>query len=271
MTSSADASSVRSSRSPRRSRLPSDRGLSAAAGPVLLVVVWGLVNATGLVTPKLLPSPLLTGAALVEGVWSGGLLADLAETVRRTLEAFAIATVVGVPLGIVIGSSVAVYRSVEFLIDFFRSTPATALFPLFMIIFGLGDGAKVAVAGFSAMLIIVFNVAYGVMNARPTRMLAARVMGASRLRIFRDVTFFESLPQTFVGVRTAVSLALVVIVVAEMFIGSDNGLGRRIIDAQITFDMPGLYATILVAGALGYALNLFFLTLEARLVHWAGR
>ena len=198
-------------------------------------------------------------------------MADLLETVRRTLEAFAIAACLGVPLGIVIGSSVQVYRSLEFPIDFFRSTPATALFPLFMIIFGLGDGAKVAVAGFSAMLIIVFNVAYGVMNARPTRMLAARVMGTSRLRIFRDVTFFESLPQTFVGVRTAVSLALVVIIVAEMFIGSDNGLGRRIIDSQITFDMPGLYATILLAGALGYALNLFFLTLEARLVHWAGR
>ncbi len=251
--------------------VPSARWLPAAAGPAALILIWALVNATGLVTARLLPSPLLTGEALASGLWSDGLGWDLWETVRRTLEAFVIAAGAGVPLGIVIGSSVRVYRSIEFIIDFFRSTPATALFPLFMIIFGLGDGAKVAIAAFSALLIIVFNVAYGVMNARPTRMLASRVMGASRLRIFRDVTFFESLPQTFVGVRTAVSLALVIIVVAEMFIGSDNGLGRRIIDSQITFDMPGLYATILLAGALGYALNLFFLTLEARLVHWAGR
>ncbi|MBV8851013.1 MAG: ABC transporter permease subunit [Methylobacteriaceae bacterium] len=175
------------------------------------------------------------------------------------------------PLGIVIGSSRRVYRQIEFLIDFFRSTPATALFPLFMIIFGLGNLSKIAVAAFSALLIILFNVAYGVMNARPTRMLAARVMGASRLRLFRDVTIYESLPQTFVGIRTAVSLSLVVIIVAEMFIGSDNGLGKRIIDAQITFDMPQLYGTILLTGALGYGLNLFFLSLESHLIHWAGR
>ncbi len=251
--------------------MPGAASLTSALGFVGLVLVWAVVNATGLVTPRLLPSPLLTAGALARGLWSEGLAFDLGQTVRRTLEAFALAAAIGVPLGIAIGSSVRVYRSVEFLIDFFRSTPATALFPLFMIIFGLGDGAKVAVAAFSAALILVFNVAYGVMNARPTRTLAARVMGASRLRVFRDVTFHESLPQTFVGVRTAVSLALVVVIVAEMFIGSDNGLGKRIIDAQITFDIPGLYATIFLTGALGYALNLFFLGLEARLVHWAGR
>ncbi|MGA7323560.1 MAG: ABC transporter permease subunit [Rhodomicrobium sp.] len=187
------------------------------------------------------------------------------------MEAFAIAALAGVPLGIIIGSSRRIYSSIEFLIDFFRSTPATAMFPLFMIIFGLGDFSKIAVAAFAAWLVVLFNVAYGVMNSRPTRMLAARVMGASRLRIFKDVTFYECLPQTFVGLRTAVSMALVVIVVAEMFIGSDNGLGKRIIDSQITFDLPQLYGTILVAGVLGYGLNMFFLTLEKWLVHWQGR
>ena len=140
-----------------------------------------------------------------------------------------------------------------------------------MIILGLGDISKIAVAAFSAFLIILFNVAYGLMNATPTRRLAARLMGASRLRVFRDVTIFESLPQTFVGLRTAVSLALVIVIVAEMFIGSDSGLGKRIIDAQITFDMPSLYGTILLTGALGYAFNLSLFALERRLVHWAGR
>ena len=240
-------------------------------GPLALMLIWSFVHATGLVTSKLLPSPLLTIEAVLSNLWSGGLAFDLCQTVLRTLQAFGIAALVGVPLGIVIGSDQRIYRSIEFVIDFFRSTPATALFPLFMIIFGLGDFAKIAVAAFSALLIILFNVAYGVMNARQTRRLAARVMGASPLRVFRDVTFYESLPQTFVGLRTAVSLSLVVIIVAEMFIGSDNGLGKRIIDSQITFDMPQLYGTILLTGALGYGFNLFFLTLESRLIHWAGR
>ena len=133
------------------------------------------------------------------------------------------------------------------------------MFPLFLLLFGLGDLAKIAVAAFAAWLVIVFNVAYGVMNARQTRILAARSMGASSLRIFRDVIFFETLPQTFVGLRTAVSLALVVIIVAEMFIGATDGIGHRIIDAQISYSLTDMYGSILVAGAMGYGLNLALL------------
>jgi NitT/TauT family transport system permease protein len=242
-----------------------------AIGPIGLFVIWYIVHATGLVTPKLLPSPVRTLQSIWTNTLDGGLSGDFLRTLNRTLQAFLIATVAGVPLGIMIGASERFYRSIEFLIDFFRSTPATAMFPLFMIIFGLGDFSKIAIAAFAGWLVILFNVAYGVMNSRPTRVLAARVMGASRVRIFKDVMFYESLPQTFVGLRTGVSMALVVIVVAEMFIGSDNGLGKRIIDSQITFDMPQLYGTILASGVMGYGLNVFFLGLEKWLVHWSGR
>jgi NitT/TauT family transport system permease protein len=96
-------------------------------------------------------------------------------------------------------------------------------------------------------------------------------MGASRLRVLFDVMLKESLPQTFVGLRNGVSLALVIIVVAEMFIGSTDGLGQRVFEAQQLFDMPGMYAAIFAAGALGYTLNLLFLLIERRFVHWAGR
>ncbi|MFG1239471.1 ABC transporter permease [Xanthobacter autotrophicus DSM 597] len=241
-----------------------------AIGPLALFLIWYGVFAAGLVTPKLLPSPVRTLQAIWENM-GAGLGQDFLYTLERTLHAFALAALLGVPLGIVVGASEKVYRSIEFLIDFFRSTPATAMFPLFMIIFGLGDFSKISVAAFAAFLVILFNVAYGVMHARPTRVLAARVMGASRLRVFKDVMFYESLPQTFIGLRTGVSMALVVIVVAEMFIGSDNGLGKRIIDSQITFDLPQLYGTILVSGILGYGLNLVFLATEKLLVHWSGR
>ena len=145
---------------------------------------------------------------------------------------------IAIPLGIVLGSSERLYRSVEFVIDFFRSTPASAMFPLFLVLFGVGDGTKISVAAFGAALVILFNVAYGVMNARKTRLLAAKVMGASRLRVLLDVMLLESLPQTFVGLRNGVSLALVIIVVAEMFIGSQDGLGHRVFEAQQLFDMP---------------------------------
>jgi len=240
-------------------------------GPLLLFVIWDLVVRFGLIKAILLPPPLATLQTLVTGLAGGPLLTDFAVTVWRTLQAFLISAIVGVPLGVLLGSNERAYRSVEFLIDFFRSTPSSALIPLFLLIFGTSDVNKVAIAAFGALLIVVFNSAYGVLNARKQRVMAARVMGASRWRIFCDVLVWESLQPSFVGLRSAVSMALVIVVVAEMFIGSDSGLGHRIIDAQQVLNVKSMYAAILAAGMLGYALNIVFLLLERRIVHWSGR
>ncbi|MGJ7572660.1 ABC transporter permease [Variovorax sp. RB2P76] len=240
-------------------------------GPVVLFIAWDLVVRLGFIKPILLPTPADTIAALVTGVAGGPLLTDFAMTVWRTLQAFVIAAAIGVPLGVLLGSNEKAYRSVEFLIDFFRSTPSSALIPLFLLIFGVSDVNKVAIAAFGALLIVVFNSAYGVMNARKQRVMAAKVMGASRWQVFKDVLIWESLQPTFVGLRSAVSMALVIVIVAEMFIGSDTGLGHRIIDAQQVLNVKSMYAAILSAGALGYALNILFLVAERRIVHWSGR
>jgi ABC-type nitrate/sulfonate/bicarbonate transport system permease component len=240
-------------------------------GPLVLFIAWDLVVRAGLIKPILLPTPWATLATLVTGLAGGPLLIDFAVTVLRTLQAFLIAAFVGVPLGVLLGSNEKAYRSVEFLIDFFRSTPSSALIPLFLLIFGVSDINKVAIAAFGALLIVVFNSAYGVINARKQRVMAARVMGASRWQVFKDVLIWESLQPTFVGLRSAVSMALVIVIVAEMFIGSDNGLGHRIIDAQQVLNVKSMYAAILSAGALGYGLNVLFLVAERKIVHWSGR
>ena len=239
-------------------------------GVIGLFAVWFAATSAKLVDPVLLPSPLAAGKAFWQGM-HGALGFDFVKTVYRTLMATAIAAVIAIPLGIVLGASEKLYRSLEFVIDFFRSTPASAMFPLFLVLFGVGDETKISVAAFGAILVILFNVAYGVMNARKTRLLAAKVMGASRLRVLFDVMLFESLPQTFVGLRNGVSLALVIIVVAEMFIGSQDGLGHSVFEAQQMFEMPRMYAAIFAAGALGYGLNLLFLLIERRFVHWSGK
>ncbi|MET3495393.1 ABC transporter permease [Variovorax boronicumulans] len=240
-------------------------------GPVVLFIAWDLVVRLGFIKPILLPTPADTIAALITGLAGGPLLTDFAMTVWRTLQAFLIAAVVGVPLGVLLGSNEKAYRSVEFLIDFFRSTPSSALIPLFLLIFGVSDVNKIAIAAFGALLIVVFNSAYGVINARKQRVMAAKVMGASRWQVFKDVLIWESLQPSFVGLRSAVSMALVIVIVAEMFIGSDTGLGHRIIDAQQVLNVKSMYAAILAAGALGYALNILFLVAERRIVHWSGR
>src|SRR6476661_2403020 len=223
-------------------------------GPLALFIVWDLVVRAGWIKAILLPTPSATLGALFSGLAGGALLLDF-----------------GVPLGVLLGSNERAYRSVEFLIDFFRSTPSSALIPLFLLIFGVSDINKVAIAAFGALLIVLFNSAYGVINARKQRVMAAKVMGASRWQIFRDVLIWESLQPTFVGLRSAVSMALVIVIVAEMFIGSDNGLGHRIIDAQQVLNVKSMYAAILAAGALGYALNVLFLVAERKIVHWSGR
>jgi NitT/TauT family transport system permease protein len=245
--------------------------LLPVVGPLLLFMAWDLVVRLGYIKPILLPTPVDTLSALFSGLAGGPLLTDFAVTVKRTLEAFAISALVGVPLGVLLGSNERAYRSVEFLIDFFRSTPSSALIPLFLLIFGVSDVNKVAIAAFGALLIVLFNSAYGVMNARKQRIMAAKVMGATRWQIFKDVLIWESLQPTFVGLRSAVSMALVIVIVAEMFIGSDTGLGHRIIDAQQVLNVKSMYSAILAAGVLGYTLNVLFLVIERRVVHWSGR
>lgn len=240
-------------------------------GVIGLIALWYWAVWAKIVDPVLLPPPSAAFRAMWTGMIHGKLGGDFLRTVERTTLATLIAAAIAIPLGILLGSSEKVYRSVEFVIDFFRSTPASAMFPLFLVLFGVGDKTKISVAAFGAALVILFNVAYGVMNARKTRILAAKAMGASGLRVLTDVMLLESLPQTFVGLRNGVSLALVIVVVAEMFIGSTDGLGQRVFEAQQLFAMPDMYAAIFAAGALGYSLNLFFLMIERRFVHWAGK
>jgi sulfonate transport system permease protein len=247
------------------------RRLLPVIGPLLLFAVWDFVVRFKLISPILLPTPAATLQTLVGGLFGGTLLNDFLHTLWRTLQAFFIAAAVAMPLGVLLGSNERAYRSVEFLIDFFRSTPSSALIPLFLMIFGVSDVNKVAIAAFGALLIVLFNSAYGVINARKQRVMAARVMGASRWQVFKDVLVWESLQPSFVGLRSAVSMALVIVIVAEMFIGSENGLGHRIINTQQVMNVRDMYASILSAGALGYALNVLFLVIEKRIVHWSGR
>lgn len=246
-------------------------GALPLVGPVVLLLIWDWVVRFGFIKPILLPAPIDTLLTLINGMTGPLLFPHFLVTLERTLYAFAIATSIGMPLGIALGSNERAYRSVEFVIDFFRSTPASALIPLFLLIFGINNINKVAIAAFGAFLIVIFNCAYGVINARKQRVAAAKVMGASPWQIFKDVLFWESLQPSFVGLRSAVSMALVIVVVAEMFIGSENGLGHKIIDAQQVMNVRVMYASIMAAGILGYALNVLFLALEKRIVHWSGR
>ena len=247
------------------------RHVRPVLGVAVLLGIWWAVAYAEVIDPVLLPTPGETLVAMVHALLHGTLAHDLVRTLWRTVLSFLIGCAFAIPLGVLLGSTEGLYRSVEFPIEFFRATPASSLFPLFLIIFGIGDSTKVAVGAFGAGIVILFNVAYGVINTRKSRVMAAQVMGAGFWHVLIDVHLWESLPQTLVGMRNGISLALVVIVVAEMFVGSTDGLGNRLYQAQMMIDMPMMYATIFLTGAVGYALNWCFVLVERNFVHWSGK
>jgi ABC-type nitrate/sulfonate/bicarbonate transport system permease component len=240
-------------------------------GPLLLMAAWWIVSAFKLVDAFFLPGPIATFLELGKMIISGTILPDLFATLTRVAIAFIISLIIGLPLGLLLGVSRKTYERFEFVIDFFRSIPATAMFPLFLLVFGIDDKSKIAVAAFTSTLLILFNTAHGVMHSKKSRIFAAKLMGATKFQIFKHILFWESLPQIFIGLRTAVSVSLTVIIVTEMFIGTLVGLGHSIIEFQYIYNIKGLYAVILLTGVIGYLLNTIFTFAENKFVHWTGK
>jgi NitT/TauT family transport system permease protein len=240
-------------------------------GPILVLVIWWTVTELKLVNPILLPRLDDTLARFFALIISAKVFPDLWATVYRTVLGFGIASVFGIISGLVIGKYAKIYKTFEIVIDFFRSLPATAMFPLFLLIFGIGSASKIAIAIFISFWIVLLNSAYGVIHSSKTRTKVAKSLGATDWQIFRDITVMEALPQIVVGLRTAISLSLIVVVVSEMFIGSTSGIGQKIYDSYLTYETTNLYAWLLIVGLVGYILNNFFVFFEKRTLHWVGR
>lgn len=241
-------------------------------GPILLLAIWGALSGFGIVSPLILPTPTAVGRALYSLLVGKGILwLDIGLTFYRTIASFLLASIIGIPVGLFMGFVPLFYRMFEFLVDFFRSIPPIALFPLFLLALGLGESSKIGVPLYGCIVIIIINSAYGVKNAPALRRTVARVYGFSRWRVFWKIVLPDSLPHVFVGMRTALSLALVLTVVVEMFFGSENGLGKKIYDYHLLFDTPEMYAAIIITGVIGYLLSKGFIVVERFFLHWADK
>ncbi len=243
----------------------------AFIGPLAMILIWYLVSAFQWVNPFFLPTPWNVFLKLKEVLLSSGVYAHLGKTLYRMFSGYILGVFVGVPLGVIVGYWEKAYDSLEFLIEFFRGFPATSLFPLFMLAFGIGDAAKIAIVIFSCSLVITINTLYGVRNSSKTRQMVAETMKASKTYIFSRVIFPDALPYITAGLRTALSITLIIVVILEMFIGTDKGLGHLIYNAHMTYQIPEMYAMIIVTGLIGYGLNKGFIKLEEKIIHWGGR
>jgi len=240
--------------------------LTGLLGPVGLVLLWVFLNK--FVSELYLPNFRDTLIALMGLLKSGLLWLDAKETFFRLFFGFSLACAFAVPFGVIVGASLKIYRPLEIVIDFFRSLPSSTLYPLFLLVFGIGDNSKIAVVVYTTGMIIFVNTIYGVQKSSKLRAKVAKLYGASPLTVLARVSFFDSLPQIFSGLRIGISIALIVEIVTEMVMGTQYGLGRRAIDSYISYNIPQLYATIVVIGILGLLLAKVFSLVEVKLIHW---
>jgi ABC-type nitrate/sulfonate/bicarbonate transport system permease component len=233
-----------------------------------LVVVWAAVAALQIVPTIVLPSPASVVRA-VPKMLQERLLADIGLTLARVLGALAIACVFGIPLGLYLGYRKGVYQVIESPLHALRSVPASALFPLFLIVIGVGEKSIVALAAYPSLLVILANTVSGATLANKRRLYQARLLGLDTFDTITEVLAYEALPNILDGIRTAVSYALMLVIAVEMFIGlSERGLGRSIYEYQSTYRIPETYGAIIIAGIIGILLNAVVSQMERRMLRW---
>jgi ABC-type nitrate/sulfonate/bicarbonate transport system permease component len=208
---------------------------------------------------------------MLSTLWEQLATSDLWSAIGNTLQGWALGLLISgglaIPIGIVIGSSRLLYRSVRVIIEFLRPIPSVALIPLAILIYGTGLQSKVFLATFACFWVLLVQTLYGVQDVDPVATDTARSFGFSRReRLFR-VTLPSAIPYIATGVRLASTVSLILCVTAELVIGS-AGLGRSINIARSGGNVELMYALIIVTGMLGWFLNGLFTRAERRVLHW---
>ena len=267
----ASAASAQSRR--RRTRL-TNAGIGVA-GFLALLLIWKLLVAVLQVPAYILPAPEGVFVAL----WSGiavspasalGYYLPLWSTLSNALLGF----LIGASLGLVIGSLMAEFRPVETALMPYafalQSLPKIAIAPLIVIWFGFGNGSKIAMAALLAFFPLMVNSFTGIRNTEPERIDLMRSLSASRLEIYARVKLPSAAPFIFAGLDMAAVYALLGTIVAE-FLGAQRGIGVTIVQAQAVTDVAGVFAALIILGALGMGLHLIIRSIKRRIVHWDER
>jgi NitT/TauT family transport system permease protein len=234
---------------------------------VLLVLVLWEVIALVVNDPLILPrlsSVLQTMATLLQ---RGVLLNDIAVSMQRALGGFALAMLVGVPLGILMAWSARWDNFWNLLISFSNPLPKIGLVPLFILWLGIGEGSKVAVIMAGAIFPIIINTYTGVRAVNRLWIWRASTMGANQREMLLRVIVPAALPHILTGARLGMALAWVILLAAEM-VASRSGLGFRILYGQQMFDTPTVFAGLLTIALFGFAFDRLILLVSQRLCGW---
>lgn len=236
---------------------------------VLLAVLalWQVSSHVGWVSRAVFPPLDAVLAALWNGLVGGSLLDDIAISLQRSGTAYAAAVLVAIPLGIFMGQIRAIERALDPVLQVFRQTSALAVYPVFILLLGLGETSKVFVIFWATLFPLLLNTIGGVKEVDPKLIEMSRVYGASRLTVFRRVVMPGAVPSIFVGLRLSATTALLLLIASEM-IGANQGIGFRVMNAQYNFQIPLMFASIVLLALLGLFANYSLVFLQRRLCRW---
>jgi NitT/TauT family transport system permease protein len=251
-------------RGPRRSR----RALVLN----LVAVVVGLLVWTALATIGVqgLPNPLEVAGRAAELIGDGTLVTDALASLRRVLIGFLLGTLLAIPVGFLMGWYATARGLLEPYVQFFRTIPPLAIIPLAIVLMGIDERPKIFVIFLAAFLSSVVSTFQGVVGVDRTLINAARVLGASDRTIFLRVVVPASTPFILVGMRVGLGAAWGTLVAAEL-IAAQEGLGFRMQQAQLYYDLSTIFVGLITIGVLGLLMDRLLLLAERRLTDWQER
>ena len=242
--------------------------VSPAVFTLALFLLWELVCAVFKVPLTILPAPSDVFAALWQ--YRAPIADNSWVTLWTTLAGFLLATLFGLALGIAIGWHRAIYAGIYPVLVGFNSIPKVAVVPVLILWFGLGEIPAILTAFLISFFPIAVNVATGLATTEPELEDVLRALGASKLDVMKKVGIPRSLPYFFGSLKVAITLAFVGAVVSET-VGANKGLGKLMLDAQASFQVPIVFAGLLVLAVLGILLYALTAIVETRFTSWAFR
>lgn len=234
---------------------------------VLLACALEAAGRAGALNIALVPLPSGVLVRLGEILIGGDLFAPMAHTTALLFAAYAIASAIAILTGLVVGRSSFAYHLLEPTLELVRPLPKPALLPPLMLLLGIGAAMKITIVGLAVFFPVFINTVQGVRGVEATLVDVGRTFRLSRTALVTRIVLPAAMPLIFTGLRIALGLGLIVVVIAEMLAGT-GGLGYLVIDMQRMFRVVDMYAWLVILAVFGYALNGLFLLAERRLLRW---
>lgn len=235
-----------------------------------LMVFWEVSSRAGWILSAYWPPVSQIFAAVISQLAGGEILLSLASTLRRGAIGYVAASAAGIMLGIVLARNRMLRYGLLPLIEIVRPMPTPAVIPPLILLLGVDDALKIFIIALASFFPIFSNTFAGVATIDDTLIQTARTFRTSTIRLLTRVLIPATLPAIAAGLRTAISLCLVVAVLSEMIAGS-SGIGYYLIETQYAMRPDLMYAAVLYLAGTGYALNRMFLALETRMIPWMGK